>query len=89
LGTITETAAARLREVRRVMTAEWRAGREAEASVRLGDDHPEEALLAQEGPGLLREVTALDDLPVVGEAAQLLAGAVDEGALARRQLFSA
>ena len=51
----------------------------------LGDEHAEEALIADEAPDVLGHVVQLmADAPVVELAAKLVGRAVEEGALFRR-----
>jgi hypothetical protein len=59
---------------------------EAEAAVLLRDDHPEEALVLDELPHVLRQVLQLvRDPPVVAHRAQLLDRAVEERLLLGRE----
>ena len=55
-------------------------GRELQSTVLLRDDHAEEPVLFQEGPGLFVQVTQFfRDLPVIDHVAKLIDRAIDEG----------
>src|SRR5439155_9590669 len=61
---------------------------EAEPAILFGDDHPEEFLLLDETPCVLRKVMLLLDPPLVDHGAKLLDRPVEERSLAGAQGFA-